>query len=69
VKRESKLPTAAALLMTPLAAQAQSIPHIVEAMYAFGGGLLGGLVGALLACWLCNRRRGSKDDTDSKRKY
>jgi hypothetical protein len=41
-------------------------PHIL--LYAFGGGLVGGLVGALLACWLCKRIRGSKDTTGSDRR-
>ena len=61
MKTETKLPFAGLLLTLPLAAHAQSIPHI-EALYAFGGGLLGGLIGALLACWLCKRR----DDRDGR---
>ena len=60
----SKLPAAIFLLTTPLAAYAQpSSPHI---LYSFVGGAAGGFVGALFACWLCNRSR-SKKDTDSKR--
>ncbi len=36
-------------------------------LFAFGGGFAGGLIGALLACWLCKRGRGSKDQTDTKK--
>jgi len=57
----------AMLSAVPIAAYADGTPHITEAMYSFGGGLAGGLLGALLACWLCKRARGSRDDTDSKR--
>ena len=61
---QSKLPAAILLLVTPLAAYAQPAgPHI---LYSFVGGAAGGFVGALLACWLCNRSR-SKKDTDAKR--
>ncbi|HJV61222.1 MAG TPA: hypothetical protein VJ743_09740 [Albitalea sp.] len=52
---------AAVILVAPIAAYAQSgAPHIE--LYAFGGGLLGGLIGALLACWLC-KRLGAKQET------
>ncbi len=66
MKSRTKLPAAALLLTTPLAAYAEGIPHI-EALYAFGGGLAGGLIGALLACWLCKRIRGSNNNDDPKR--
>lgn len=62
----TKLPAVALLLTSPIAAYAsEGIPHI-EALYAFGGGALGGFFGALLACFLC-KRMGSKNDRDSKR--
>ncbi|HEY0858887.1 MAG TPA: hypothetical protein VGE16_17615 [Albitalea sp.] len=32
-------------------------------LFAFGGGFAGGLIGALLACWLC-KRRDPKIDVD-----
>jgi hypothetical protein len=66
MKRETTLPIAVLLLASPLVAHAQSIPHI-EALYSFGGGFAGGLLGALLACWLCHRNRDSKNETSSKR--
>lgn len=54
------------VMMAPLAAHAQGgAPHIV--LYALGGGFAGGLLGALLACWLCKRFCGSKDQADTKR--
>jgi len=57
----TKLPAAIALLALPAAAYAQhGFPH-TEALYAFGGGLFGGLIGALLACWLCKRRKNGDD--------
>jgi hypothetical protein len=59
MKTGTRLP-AGALLLTPIAAYAEGIPHI-EALYAFGGGLFGGLIGALIACWLCHRRRESSE--------
>ena len=60
---QSKLPAAIFLLM-PFAAYAQPAgPHI---LYSFVGGAAGGFVGALAACWLCNRSR-SKKDSDQKR--
>lgn len=62
----TKLSAAVLLVTTPLASYAQSIPHI-EALYSFGGGFAGGLIGALLACWLCKRFCGSKDQADLKR--
>ena len=65
MKMQAKLPTTVLLLAMPLAAYAQEgAPHIL--LYSFGGGAAGGFLGALLACWLCNRSR-SKKDTDSKR--
>jgi hypothetical protein len=66
MKTGNKLPAAALLMTTPLAAYADTIPHI-EALYAFGGGLAGGLIGSLLACWLCKRIRGSKSDNDQRK--
>ena len=59
-----RLPGTFFLLLTPLAAYAQpSGPHI---LYSFVGGAAGGFVGALFACWLCNRSR-AKQGTDQKR--
>lgn len=56
---------AALVLLTPLAASAtEGAPQVF--FYALGGGAAGGLIGALLACWLCNRRK-SKNDSDSKK--
>jgi hypothetical protein len=61
----TKLPAAMLLLATPLAAYAEGgAPHIL--LFSFGGGFAGGLLGALLACWLCKRARASKDDTGSR---
>ena len=61
---QSRLPAAIFLLGTPLAAYAQpGGPHI---LYSFVGGAAGGFLGALAACWLCNRSR-SKKDSDQKR--
>jgi hypothetical protein len=65
MKTEIKLPAALLLLMSPLAANAiEGTPHIE--LFAFGGGALGGFLGALVACWLCNRMR-SKSDKDSQK--
>lgn len=33
-------------------------------LFSFGGGFAGGLLGALLACWLCKRRESPKIDVD-----
>jgi hypothetical protein len=60
MKTGTRLPIAAMLLATPLAAIADTIPHIEEFAYALGGGAIGGFLGALLACWLCVRRREAK---------
>ncbi len=61
-----RLPAAILLLAAPLAAHAQGgAPHIL--LYSFGGGFVGGLLGALLACWLCKRGRGTKDETQPKK--
>lgn len=65
MKTGNKLPAAILLLATPLAAFAEGTPHIV--LFAFGGGAAGGFLGALFACWLCKRIRGSKDQTDTKK--
>ena len=65
MKTGLKLPAAITFLSTPLAAYAQLPPggiHTTLLLSSFAGGFLG----ALLACWLCNRSR-SKKDTDSKR--
>ena len=60
-----KFPAAIVLLAAPLAAYADPIPNTGH-VSAFVGGLVGGFVGAALACWLC-RRRDSKGSTDSTR--
>lgn len=66
MKAASGLPVAVVLMAAPLTAFAQGgAPHIL--LYSFGGGFAGGLLGALLACWLCKRGRGSTDTTDSKK--
>lgn len=62
----NKLPAAIVLMATPLAAYADSVPG-TGVLYSFGGGFAGGLIGALLACWLCKRGRGAKDQTDTKK--
>jgi len=50
-------------LAAPIAAYAQhGAPHII--LYSLGGGFAGGLMGALLACWLCKKAWGSKGDRD-----
>ncbi|HUG23904.1 hypothetical protein [Piscinibacter sp.] len=65
MKMKTRLPAAMLLLTAPVVAYAQGtgVPHILFA--AAGGGFVGGLLGALLACWLCNRRR---DDNDMKKR-
>ena len=60
-----KFPAAIALL-APLAASAATEGAPVVFLLALSGGATGGFLGALLACWLCNRRR-STNDTDSKK--
>ena len=67
MKTGIKLPASVYLLLTPLAAYADPLPETGHTVYAFVGGFAGGLLGALLACWLCNRRRGSKDNSDPKK--
>jgi len=65
MRATTSLSTAALMAMLPVAAYAQGgAPHIL--LYSFGGGFAGGLLGALLACWLC-KRRPSQDITDLKR--
>ncbi len=66
MNRGIKLPVVALAASAPLSAYADTIPHITL-LYSFGGGFAGGLIGALLACWLCKRIRESKDRTDSKK--
>lgn len=64
MKTTFKLPVSLLLLTAPLAAYAETSPSTgVDALI---GGFIGGFGGALLACWLCKRRK-SKDDSDSKR--
>jgi hypothetical protein len=65
MRSEFKLPAIGLLLTAPMAAHAEVLPHI-EALYAFGGGALGGFFGALIACWLC-KRMGSKNDRDPRK--
>ena len=67
MKFDSRIPTAAALLAAPLAAHADTIPHI-EAYYALGGGFAGGFLGGLLACWLCKRLSAGRDGSDTKKR-
>jgi hypothetical protein len=67
MKTGTALPLAAALLVTPLSAMADTIPHIEEFAYTFGGGAVGGFIGALLACWLCARRHRSDRPAGSTR--
>jgi len=67
MKIESKIPAAVALLTAPLAAHAETIPHI-DAYFALGGGFVGGFLGALLACWLCKRMGSGRGDSDPKKR-
>lgn len=60
----SKLSVSILLLVTPLAAYAESAPP-TGVLWALAGGFGGGFLGALLACWLC-KRWASKDDHGSK---
>lgn len=60
-----KLPVAIAALM-PVAASAATEGPVEVFFYAAAGGALGGLLGALLACWLC-KRGGSKNDRDPRK--
>jgi NhaP-type Na+/H+ or K+/H+ antiporter len=62
-----KLPVAALLLTVPLSALAQGAPHTGAFLYSFGGGLLGGALGAFLACWFCHRRHDRRDNGDTKK--
>lgn len=58
----------AAMLMfaAPVAAYAQGgAPHII--LESLVGGAIGGFIGAALACWLCKRACGSKDETNPRR--
>jgi len=64
MKLPTRLPIAVLLMTVPLAAYAESAPS--TGLYSLVGGFAGGLVGGLVACWLC-KRRGSKSDADSKR--
>lgn len=58
-----KLPVSLLLLASPIAAHAEGLPSLgIEALV---GGFVGGFGGALLACWLCHRRK-SKGDNDPK---
>jgi hypothetical protein len=66
MERPHQLAAAALIMAAPLSAYAQGAPHTGAFLYSFGGGLLGGLIGALLACWLC-KRRGSHDDTAARK--
>ena len=65
MKLDIRLPATIALL-APLAASAatEGAPQVF--LFALGGGAVGGFIGALLASWLCNRRRSNNDD-DSKK--
>lgn len=66
MKAGSKLSATFLLAALPFSAYADSAPS-TGVLFSFGGGFLGGLIGALLACWLCQRGRGSKDQTDTKK--
>ena len=66
MKIATKLPAAFLMMTAPLAAYAQGgAPHIL--LYSFGGGLVGGFIGALLACLICKKRHAGKDQTDLKK--
>jgi hypothetical protein len=64
MKTGIKLPAAICLLAMPAAAYAQhGFPHFA---FSFGGGLAGGFLGALLACWLSSKRRDKNGDNAKK---
>jgi NhaP-type Na+/H+ or K+/H+ antiporter len=65
MKVDIKLPVALATLM-PAAAFAVTEGPVEVFFYAAAGGAVGGLLGALLACWLC-KRMGSKNDKDPRK--
>jgi len=64
MKSATKFPVAILLLTAPLAAYAESAPS--TGLYSLVGGFAGGLLGGLLACWLC-KRFGSKNDRDPRK--
>ena len=63
MKTALKLPLSLVVLMAPLAAYAETSPS--SGFESLIGGFVGGFGGALLACWLCHRRK-SKGDNDPK---
>ena len=65
---QSKLPVALLLVASPLVAYAgtEGAPTLEFLVATGGAAAAGGFIGALLACWLCNRRK-SKNDGDSKK--
>ncbi len=67
MKNRFTLPATVVLLAAPAAAFAQEggAPHIL--LYSLGGGFLGGLIGAFLACWLCKRMSKPDNLTSTRR--
>lgn len=56
MKKSPALAVAPVLMASPLHAFADTIPHVATLIYGFGGGLVGGFLGAWFACWLCMRK-------------
>jgi Na+/glutamate symporter len=65
---QSKVPVALLLLASPLAAFAgtEGAPTLEFLVATGGAAAAGGFIGALLACWLCNRRKAKHDDNSKK---
>ena len=63
---KDKIAIWAALAMAPSTSFALEGAPGGNVLYSFIGGAAGGFLGALLACWLCCRRR-AKDDANVKK--
>jgi hypothetical protein len=63
---KDKLAIWTVLMASPTAAFALESDPGGAIVYSFVGGAAGGFLGALLACWLCCRRR-AKDDAAVKK--
>jgi hypothetical protein len=67
MQTKEKLAIWASLLAGPATAYAAEGAPGGTVLFAFGGGLVGGFLGALLACWLCNKRRAPTVETGPKK--
>ena len=64
--KNPKLAVWAVLMAAPATTFALEVEPGGLVAYSFVVGAAGGFIGALLACWLCKRRR-AKDDTGVKK--